>query len=98
MAAKVPDTLGDSQRASLVVAKLATLQQEAFNLELDRVAAGKDPSSSAPVQAREDGSQPTYKERLDELRSAQEQIVAENSDLEEAIRSLAEVRKGAGEV
>ena len=91
---KVPDVLGDATRASLVVARLATLQQQEFELKLELDMPGKGPKTLTPAVMP--GEEPqAIEDRLARIKAEQEALIENNSDLASEIERLAEQRSAA---
>lgn len=87
---KIPDALGERQRAALVAAQLASLQQEAFQLELQRSAGNLDGGAPVPGQTKDDGTPMTFDERAKQLEESQRRLVADHGSPE--LEQLAKAR------
>lgn len=91
---QVPDVMDDRQRANVVIGRLRALQQERFSLNVERIAQGRSPDDEWQAAIDDDRPAVTYKQRDEQLASAEQELMSEHSSLRSQIdRVLAEEQK-----
>lgn len=96
MAPTVPDALTKQERVSMLEGHLQNLQREAFAAQLARTSAGLGDGDQSPY-AGPDGQPLTFGDHQKRLKAAQEQLVADHSDLLDEVRKRIRNRQEAEE-